>query len=220
MEVMTVASDNDVPNLVKSTGGCYGLLVHGYDFPLETRITTVVIGQHNGMPLLEPAKEWLMSYAPHRACVLFSTPLGVAMRLKDAENQYVSYLCEQGIPEHLQQLKDGDEVVVYGLKKMADDMYVAANVELPKAPFWPQERMGQAIASGSYKSYRAIVLGELYEADICTDSCVKLSYQILARRADGRFPKEHVGKRALVRVVFIKPRDILVEFVQLLNAEY
>lgn len=150
MEVMTVASDNDVPNLVKSAGGCYGLLVHGYDFPLKTRITTVVIGQHNGMPLLEPAKEWLMSYAPHRAYVLFSTPLGVAMRLKDAENQYVSYLCEQGIPEHLQQLKNGDEVVVYGLKKWQ------MTCMLP--PMWSCPS-----ASGSYKCYRSTVLVEFVQ---------------------------------------------------------
>lgn len=220
MEVTTVASGNGVPNLVRSDDGCCGVLVHGYDFPLGTRITAVVVGKHNDMPLLKPDENWLMSYGPHKARVLFSTALGIAMQLTDKENQYAHFLYEQGFPGCLQSLKSGDEVLVFGLKKIDDDRYAAANVEVLKKSPWPQERMGQAIASGSYKSYRAIVLGELYEADIRTDSCVKLSYQILARRADGRFPSEYVGKRALVRVVFIKPQDILVEFVQLLNAEY
>lgn len=216
MEVMTVASDNDVPNLVKSTGGCYGLLVHGYDFPLETRITTVVIGQHNGMPLLEPTKEWLMSYGPHRARVLFATAQGIAMQLKDRGNQYVHFLCEHGVPERLQPLKSGDEVLAFGLKKIDDDRYVAANVELLKRSPWSQEREAEALANGSYKCFRAIVLGEVYEAEILNDRGVYLAFRQVARLAEGRFPQGI--KLALVRVVFVAPHNFQVEFVQALDA--
>ncbi len=216
MKVTTVASNSDVPNLVKSDDGCCGVLVHGYDFPLGTRITAVVVGNNNGMPLLKPDEKWLMSYGPHRARVLFATAQGIAMQLKDRGNQYVHFLCEHGVPERLQPLKSGDEVLAFGLKKIDDDRYVAANVELLKRSPWSQEREAEALANGSYKCFRAIVLGEVYEAEILNDRGVYLAFRQVARLAEGRFPQGI--KLALVRVVFVAPHNFQVEFVQALDA--
>ena len=218
MNVLTIPSTNPLEKKVKSDGGCFGVLTDGLDFPQGTTITAKIISIKDGQPIFEPTAEWKQAKLPQKARVLFATPAGLALELESGG--YVTYAPAKGMPEELKSIKDGQTVMVVGLKPMADQMLSAAKAWIPEPadpsevnPIlpWSDQKISEVMAQGSRKVRGKARLGKVYSVVATSDRRAKLGDDIVELRS-GRFPQ--VDQRTFVRVVFIdQNNNIYVELV-------
>ena len=221
MQVLTIPSTNPLEKKVKSDGGCFGILTDGLDFPQGTTITAKIVAIKDGQPVFEPTAEWKQAKLPQKARVLFATPAGLALELETGG--YVTYAPAKGMPEELTGIKDGQTVMVVGLKPMADQILSAAKAWIPEPadpsevdPMlpWSDQKIKELMAQGSRKVRGKAKLGKVYLVGITADRRAKLGDDIVELRG-GRFPQ--VDKNAWVRVVFIDHRNKI--FVELIRME-
>lgn len=217
MNVLTIPSTNPLEKKVKSDGGCFGVLTDGLDFPQGTTITAKIIAIKDGQPVFEPTAEWKQAKLPQKARVLFATPAGLALELETGG--YVTYAPAKGMPEELKEIKEGQMVMVVGLKPMADQMLSAAKAWIPEPadpseanPMlpWSIQKINEAISQGSRKCYGKARLGKIYSVEVTADRRAKLGKDEIVELRSGRFPQ--VAQRDFVRVVFIdQNNNIYVE---------
>ena len=225
-EVTVIPSSGDEIR-VQSAGGCFGILSPGYNFPLGTLITATVTEIIDGMPIFKPTEEWLLARTPQKGWVVFFTPRGVVVELK--ENTYAVYQPAQGLSEELQAtLKEGREVEVRGLTKTSEGTYEAqalkvipeAEKPLPEDPMapWSEEKIAEA-AKISAKVWGPFRLGKVIIVEVKDSETAQLSKGGMVTLKEGKFPQ--YIKRAFVRVVNIDKtsKKVLVEFIKADNTK-
>ena len=222
MQVTVIPSGNEETIRVRSTGGCFGILSPDYEFPVGTLITAQVANIQNGVPVFEPTKEWLLARTPQKGRVVFFTPRGVVVELK--ENTYAVYQPAQGLSEDLQAaLREDREVEVCSLTKTSDGTYTAQKLQMipeaekpqPTDPLvsWNDAKISEVLALGSRKMLGQAKLGKILLVEVTGSKVAQMSKGGTVTLREGFFPRD--VKRALVRVVFI-PQDgqPQVEFVK------
>ena len=222
MNVLIIPSSDPHEKKVKSDGGCFGILADDLDLPQGTTITAKIIDIKDGQPVFEPTPEWKLAKLPQKARVLFITPVGLALELETGG--YVTY-APKGMPEELKGIKDGQTVMVVGLKPMADQMLSAAKVWIPEPADsseanlmipWSEQKINEVVAQGSRKVRGKARLGKVYSVEVTSDRCAKLSREDMVELRSGYFPQ--VGTIAFVRVVFIDQNNkIYVEVIKTAN---
>lgn len=222
MQVTVIPSGNEETIRVRSTGGCFGILSPDYEFPVGTLITAQVANIQNGVPVFEPTQEWLLARTPQKGRVVFFTPRGVVVELK--ENTYAVYQPAQGLSEDLQAaLREDREVEVCSLTKTSDGTYTAQKLQIvseaekpqpedPMAP-WDEKKIAEVVAMGSRKVLGQAKLGKVITVEVASSKAAQMSKGGMVALREGYFPRG--VERAFVRVVFI-PQDGLpqVEFVK------
>ena len=227
MLVTVIPSGNEGTIRVRSTGGCFGILSPDYEFPVGTLITAQVADIQNGVPVFEPTEEWLLARTPQKGRVVFFTPRGVVVELK--ENTYAVYQPAQGLSEELQAtLKEGREVEVRGLTKTNEGTYEAQTLNVipeaekpqpedPMAP-WDEKKITEVRGLGSRKVCGPFRLGKVIVVEVTDSKTAQKSKEDKVVLQTGYFPRGIA--RAFVRVVFI-PQDGLpqVEFIKADNTK-
>lgn len=225
MQVTVIPSmESEETIRVRSTGGCFGVLTPGYDFPQGTLITAKVVDFQEGIPVFEPSAEWVLAKTPQKARVLFTTPYGIVVELEERAGCYVSYQKQQGLPEELKNLKEGQGVLVCGLSSAANGTYNAQTLrpapeeeKLPEDPManWPETKISEVMLQGSRKRCGKAVLGKILLAEITGERFARLSNGEMLELKEGYFPRS--VKRAFVRVIFITQENKV--FVELVKAD-
>lgn len=225
---------------VKTTGGCYGMLVCnipdclGISHAVEVEVKEVI----DGIPAFVFTKGFLFDKVWQNATVCFAGPRAIIVEFDEYPETYGAYEPATGLAPELQKLTAGDKVICHELKKgdfcreyygigrvkikPAEAAVPAVTEKKPDKPEktdndllkpWPKEKIEEVFKKGSRKMYGKVSLGKVYLVTPYGKSGKEVQFP------DGQvgdlnvsFPK--AWPRAMVRVVFIsqgnRPRAELI----------
>lgn len=217
---------NDGMAKVKTTGGCYGMLVGSVPdcLTVGSAVEVEVKDVIDGIPAFVFTKEFLFDKVWQNATVCFAGPRAVIVEFDDRPETYGAYEPSAGLAPELQKLTAGDKVIVLELKKgefcreyygigrlkvkPAETVTPAAGEEKPEKTEnemikpWPKERIEDVFNSGSRKMYGKVSLGKVYTVIPFGKSGKEVQFPDgQVGDLDVYFPKG--WPRAMVRVVFI-----------------
>lgn len=218
---------------VRSNGGILGILAPGNSFAQGTSIEAKVTAFENDVPVFEPTEEWLFTNQPQRATVSLIFPRGIGAETPNGKLIYYEY---NKLPEVLQDLKVGDEVLAYNLVREAKngcEMYKASRLEpAPKESkptseleAWSSQRIEDAYNAGLSKQWQGIFLGKKYWVEVCNSNSALFKGVPISLEEGSYFPRgckraevlityisgEKVGANKEIRAKFVRKEDVFNE---------
>lgn len=199
---------------VKCKGGILCILSSDVILKAGTSLQGKVVGFENDVPLLAPTNEWLFANQPQNATIICIYPRGVAM---DADGGKLIYYEAETLPEHLQNLNEGDQVLVSGLSKVVVNgctMYKACKLELaPKESkttgefeAWTPEQIEKAYKAGISKQWQGVHLGRKCWVNVFSETEASYKGVPIFLEQGEHFPRG--CKRAEVLITFISREKI------------
>ena len=218
---------------VRSKGGILGTLSPEKQIAQGIVIEAKVARFEDGVPVFEPTEEWLFITQSQRATVSLIFPRGIGA--ETSSGKLIYYECNK-LPEVLQGLNVGDEVLAYNLVKEAKngcEMYKAIRLEpAPKESkptseleAWSSEQIEKAHKAGLSKQWQGVFLGKKCWVEVHNSRSASFKEVPISLEEGSYFPRgckraevlityisgEKVGANKEIRAKFVRKEDVFSE---------